>query len=116
MIVKRIALDKHGLELFCGSLEATILSILWKADAPLTSAAIHRIYLKEYGVDGAFTTIDTTVRRMARKGMITAPTSYARRFTPAWACEDDFINACISVTLTTIWNEYPAYLDRSVIQ
>lgn len=67
-MIKRVLLDKSGLEMFVGPLEAKILRVLWDHD-PITSNRVHREMIQA-GYTEAYTTVHTTLTRMLEKGLI----------------------------------------------
>jgi len=58
---------KEGLERWLGSLETTIMDIIWDRGAPCTVKYVFRTLAD----DRAYTTIMTTMQRLAEKGILT---------------------------------------------
>lgn len=107
MLIKRCNLDKQGLELFVGPLEAKLLDVLWSAKKPLASKDIHRILLVDHAQQQAYNTIVTTLKRMAKKGLLKTIKRAVLHYTPAIQSEDDFIDYSVSLIATKLNEEYP---------
>jgi predicted transcriptional regulator len=106
-IIRNLHLDKLGLEMFVGTLEAAILRVLWEENRPLKSNDVHR-YLMQQGYTQEFNTVDTTMRRMLepRKNLLVSKDEKARRYTPIVATEDEFIVTCIDDVINALQNSY----------
>jgi len=117
MQLKRMYIDRDGLLLFLGPVEAIVLKVLWEHDQPMTSSEIHRAAILEMDSHAAHATVDKTIRRMYAKGILIADhTARKGHYSPAYTTEDAFIEQCITTVLTALWRDYAPYMDRSAIQ
>lgn len=108
-MIKNVHLDKQGIELFVGPLEAQVLRTLWAVSDVVTVTRLHNIMIND-GSNAAFSTIHTTVIRMTAKGLI-IPTTKKYHKLKYWRAvtkdEAEFIMYCVDATLTHIKAEYP---------
>lgn len=108
MIIKLVHIDRQGLELFLGSLECTIMCALWEQSTPITMAHFYRYLTVNNLTEAAYSTIITTLNRLADKKLITRQDRDGK--TPMWskafACEDAFIETCMIATLNVLRDNY----------
>lgn len=115
-MIKRVNLDKVGIEMFIGSLEATILRLLWQQNDPLTATQIHNKLIREDNPQ-AFSTIHTDLLRMHAKGLISVvdvPKRKARHYVASTPDEAYFVAQCVEKALTCLATEYPDYYQRGL--
>lgn len=107
-MIKRVLLDKTGLEMFVGPLEAKILRVLWDHD-PITSNRVHREMINN-GYAEAYTTIHTTLTRMLEKDLIGSKRIPNHKVTYWYARSDNetqFLLRCTQYVhdrLSEVWN------------
>lgn len=94
--------DKGGLQKFLGPLEAQIMTALWdQQHYPASAKAIHKALLQERQI--AYTTINTTMDRLVRKGMVQRDKQgSAFGYRPAYPSESEFLEAAISHILVSL--------------
>lgn len=105
---KRVYLDHKGLELFVGPTEAMLLIALWHQAEPITMSKLYRTLIEQYLTETAYSTIITTLNRMAAKKLVTRIERENK--TPMWSkafeCEDAFIETCMIATLNVLRDNY----------
>lgn len=108
MIVKRVNLTGHGICLFVGSLEATVLYALWDINDTVTMAQLYRYLIREQKTETAYSTIITTCNRMATKKLIQR--IERDNSTPLWykafVDEQHFVETCMIDTLNVLSSNY----------
>lgn len=105
---KRVYLDHSGLELFVGPTEAMLLIALWDQAEPITMSKLYRMLIEQFKTEAAYSTIITTLNRMANKKMIVRQDRDGK--TPLWSSafvnEDHFIEECMIATLNVLRDNY----------
>lgn len=110
-MIKHLHLEGKHLTLFVGKLEAEILAVLWEARTPLTTQAIYKHINREL----AFTTVQTTITRMWRKGLIKRNKPPQRIASYQAICtEADFIDTCISLVIKTLNDNYATKIGEII--
>jgi predicted transcriptional regulator len=107
-IIKHVHITEAGLQLFVGPLEATILTSLWDINEPLTMARLYKYLNVNNITECAYSTIITTLQRMADKKLIQR--IERNNSTPLWAKafenEEHFIECCMIDTLRVLRDNY----------
>lgn len=109
--------DAEGLQAILGSLEQNILEFLWDCDSPgCTNKRIQR-ELRKRDCDRMLTTITTTTRRMAEKGLLREfpeRPHYGGRptfvYSPA-VSRSELIECTIERVLGHLLHSWPDYLE-----
>jgi predicted transcriptional regulator len=111
-IIKHVHITETGLQLFVGPLEATILVALWDINEPFTMAKLYKYLSVNNITECAYSTIITTLQRMADKQLIIR--IERENSTPLWAKafenEEHFIECCMIDTLNVLYNNYPDHV------
>ncbi len=111
-IIKHVHITENSLLMFVGSLEALILTALWDINEPITMAKLYKYLNSEARTEAAYSTIITTLQRMADKQLIIRTNRL--NSTPLWSSafetEDIFVEYAMIDTLTALYNNYPDYL------
>lgn len=112
MLIKRLNLTEQGICLFVGSLEATILYALWDQHEPVTMAKFYRYLIEEHKTDASYSTIITTLQRLATKQLIQRIDR--DNSTPLWSKAfenvDHFIETVMIDTLNVLRDNYSEHL------
>lgn len=115
-VVFRLQTDKAGLSMVLGSLELSIMQVLWEADWPTRTSKEVQYALLQGGQDLAPATIYTTLRRLAEKGLVLETRTdglyqYQARFT-----EDELEVHVVSCVLARLQDAWPDHLaDLGVV-
>lgn len=112
MLIKRLNLTEHGICIFVGSLEATILYALWDIDTPIPMARLYRYLIEHRKTETSYSTIITTCNRMFAKQLITR--TERENHTPLWSSafesEDHFIEIVMIDTLNVLRDNYSEHV------
>lgn len=113
MLIKRLNLAEHGIYIFVGSLEATILYALWDIDTPIPMARLYRYLITERKTETSYSTIITTCNRMAYKQLIirTERTNTTPLWSKAFENEDHFIETVMIDTLNVLRDNYSEHFN-----
>lgn len=112
-MISKVYLDKDGIELFIGHLQAAVLRVLWDHDQPMTVSQI-RTCLRDQGHDFNIGTVWNTVRKLThrklvlRVGEIVIPSSTnqtAAIYRPAHSTEEAFRRECTMIVLRRLNDE-----------
>lgn len=113
-MIKHLHLDRDGIEMFIGHLEAEILRVFWSHRDPLTGNQLLNIMVRS-GRDIAPTTLHTTITRMAKKDLLRNFKLYPHSVT-LWEAttesEESFIKACIAKTCQRLYEEHTQLWER----
>jgi predicted transcriptional regulator len=108
--LKHIHIEREGLEMFLGRIEAAVMLTLWE-HGPLPSNKIQK-HLVPTG-NWAWQTIATTCKRLVDKGYL----KHDRKrfvFASAFENEDQFIDFCINQTIQCLADQYPTSLKEAL--
>jgi predicted transcriptional regulator len=113
--ITRLQIDKIGLEMFVGPLEAAVLRAMW--DKRQSTRAIYRHvrdhYAPENTDDLAFTSVTSTVDRMYKRGWVKkSGTRDAYIYQPKAASEAEFVAPYLRAAVAAFLTMYP----REVMQ
>jgi predicted transcriptional regulator len=90
-----------------GDLERAVLACLWQADEPQTVREVHEALVERHL---AYTTVMTTLQRLARKGLVTQDTqARAHRFS-AVATREEMFTELMTDALGIAGDEHEAML------
>jgi predicted transcriptional regulator len=105
----RLTPDSVGLEKLLGPLEARIMPILWRR-ARSTVKQVHRLLAPQHDI--AYTTVMTTMSRLAEKGILRRHREgLAYVYAPAIS-EDEFIAHMVEQVMASLLRDYPSYVAR----
>lgn len=112
-MLKRYFPNKDGLEKFLGSLEIVVMTGLWAGKR--TIRQIHsNIIVTDQG-DYAYTTIETVVSRLMRKGLITRKKENGvHYYTPVHSSEEEFTNAMVLIIINTLAEDFRLELEQTI--
>jgi predicted transcriptional regulator len=105
----RLTPDSVGLEKLLGPLEARIMPILWRRERS-TVKQVHRLLAPQHDI--AYTTVMTTMSRLAEKGILRRRREgLAYVYAPAIS-EDEFIAHMVEQVMASLMRDYPSYVVR----
>jgi predicted transcriptional regulator len=94
-----------------GDLERVVLDCLWNANAPMTVREVHEVLAENRQI--AYTTVLTTLQRMARKGLLHQETEQRAHRYSALATRGEMFAELLADALGVAGNE-PGVLVRFV--
>lgn len=106
-----VAIDKTGIEMFIGPLEAAIMRAMWAGES--TSPKIWRHVRENYKTDRsdeiAYTSVTSTLHRLAMRNMVTrSGDKRAYKYAPAYPSETAFVSRCINRAVWALLHSYAA--------
>jgi predicted transcriptional regulator len=105
----RLTPDSEGLEKLIGPLEAQIMPILWQRERS-TVKQVHQLLSQHRDI--AYTTVMTTMSRLAEKGILRRQRQgLAYIYAPA-ITEDEFIAHMVEQVMASLMRDYPSYVAR----
>jgi len=105
----RLTPDCQGLEKLLGPLEARIMPILWRRERS-TVKQVHRLLAPQHDI--AYTTVMTTMSRLAEKGILRRHREgLAYVYAPAIS-EEEFIAQMVEQVMESLLRDYPSYVAR----
>ena len=108
--------NQTGMRKFLGDLECEIMELVWKKAKPTaTVREIYEVIYKQRGI--AYTTVLTTMSRLAEKGIlrIVDRTGLANCYAPAES-RDQFIKRSVSHVLKIFMREFPSQCQEYFAQ
>ena len=115
----RLAPTGDGLRKLLGPLEAAIMPLLWHS-GPATAKTIHRQLIQMYRDDITYTTVMTTMSRLAEKGILSREQTTSTRgraghdVYAAVTNEATFIDHAITDVVQSLLRDYPAQVRRAL--
>lgn len=115
-LVKRMYLDKTGLEMYLGTIEARIMRSVWEGNTTITR--IHRDIYHTYG-ELAKSSISTTVTRLVNKRyLIKLPISDSlhreHTYLPCTNTEEELTEMLTQIVVNALYLNYPDELDLAI--
>lgn len=111
--VATMQIDKTGIEMFIGPLEAAILRALWrgKQSSPTIWRDVRAAYHTPNSEEIAYTTVTSTLHRLVLRGYVRR-TGDKRRYTyvPAFETETAFVHACVRSAMWALLHNHGAVL------
>ena len=113
----RLTPDSVGLEKLLGPLEARIMPILWRRERS-TVKQVHRLLAPQHDI--AYTTVMTTMVRLAEKGILIREATITKRgrvgtyVYTATVNEAAFIDQAITEVVQSLLRDYPAQVRRAI--
>jgi predicted transcriptional regulator len=114
----RLTPTGDGLRKLLGPLEADIMDIIWTGQRPYTGRQVHRQMLTQR--DLAYTTVMTTMVRLAEKGILIREPMTPKRgrgatyVYTAMVNEAAFVDHAITEVVQSLLRDYPAQVRRAL--
>lgn len=114
----RLTPTGDGLRKLLGPLEAEIMQIIWTGQRPYTGREVYKQILAQR--DLAYTTVMTTMVRLAEKGILSQEPAKAKRGRGgtyvyiAMVNEAAFIDQAITEVVQSLLRDYPAQVRRAI--
>jgi predicted transcriptional regulator len=107
----RLTPDSEGLEKLLGPLEAQIMPILWQRERS-TVKQVHQLLSQHRDI--AYTTVMTTMSRLAGKGILRRQRQgLAYVYAPAIS-EDAFVARMVDQVIASLLRDFPSHVARSL--
>ena len=118
-MIKRVKIDRNGLEMFVGSLECAILLTLWdmcKGTKFVTTAQLYYVLINDKIGTWSYPTVITTLNRMADKSLLIRQKipGTVTRWAPTATDEDQFIQMCVNAAIHKLFEEYPIHSYNAI--
>jgi predicted transcriptional regulator len=109
---------KSGVNRWLGSLMTEVMQVCWDAEREITVKAVHRILRADHAVDLSYTTVMTTMGRLAAHGLLTRRVngmaySYRATDASAEAFQDRYMRQLVQ-SLDLDADQLVALLDEKV--
>jgi predicted transcriptional regulator len=105
----RLTPDSAGLEKLLGPLEVQVMQIIWQDDRS-TVKKVHRKLSQHRDI--AYTTVMTTMSRLAEKGILRRHREGLAFVYAAAITEDAFIAQMVEQVMASLMRDYPSYVVR----
>lgn len=117
--IRSLSIDREGLTLFIGPLEAAIMRAIWSGESTSRGVFTHvrENYTPDRSDELAFTTITSTLDRLTHRGFLTRiGDRQGYVYTPAQATEDEFVTQCVAHVLGALMEWYPIEVAKTIKQ
>jgi predicted transcriptional regulator len=107
----RLTPDSQGLEKLLGPLEVRIMRIIWQQER-VTVKQVHGQLAPQHDI--AYTTVMTTMSRLAEKGILSRQRQGLAYFYAPAISEDAFVARMVDQVISSLLRDFPSYVARSL--